>query len=351
MTWALIWGPNGTQKASIGENITDSNMATALAEFIGQNTPKALTDNPVVSATLSPLSDAIQYYEAQTGKVFKVNLNTRRTETISDKRLAGFVRTFWAPDGQQVVSVFEERDGLVLRYYNYATSQTTVIGKSAVSAAFSPDGRSLAFLDTGDSSLALIIGQPDGTESRKIMVTRSGNGIIEWPQKDHLSLLTQRLDSAGRDLSLIGLNGSLQILLSNRENLEYAWSPNGQKLLFSYFVTGKGVQLWYLDTTVGVPVSLNVPTSAAKCAWQPGEQGVVCGIPSSDALTNDVPAAKTATLDSISRIDLVSGAQNQIYNPQKGVLLGVGESLISSSGTYFVFRNLFDQRLYSLPLN
>lgn len=350
MTWALIWEPSGSQKANISNNLSVNEPTSLTSELSGQTSPKAISDNPIVSAMLSPLSDTVQYYEVQTGKAFRVNINTRRTETISDKRLIGFVRAYWSSDGKQVVAAFEEQNGLALRYYDYTTGKNSAIGNSAISATFSPDGHNLAFLDNKGSSISLMVGGSDGTESREILTTRSNSSIIEWPKKDFISLLTQRTGSVGRDLSLVNLDGTLRILLSNRDNLEHVWSPSGQKLLFSYFVTGKGVQLLYLDITLGAPIFLNIATSAAKCAWQPDEQGIVCGVPASDSLTRDISADKTATLDAISQIDLVSGAINKLYSPQKGVLLGVGESLVSSSGNYFVFRNLFDQRLYVLTI-
>jgi hypothetical protein len=108
--------------------------------------------------------------------------------------------------------------------------------------------------------------------------------------------------------------------------------------------------LWYRDITSGIESPLGVATSAEKCAWQSDDTTIICGIPIKSSLTRGVPAAHSATIDDIVTIDTRSGEQTVQYHGTSTLPIGVIDPLISSSGTYFVFTNVFDQRLYSFPL-
>jgi hypothetical protein len=100
----------------------------------------------------------------------------------------------------------------------------------------------------------------------------------------------------------------------------------------------------------GTDVDTGLPTSAAKCAWAPDSATFVCGVPSAAALTKDVPAELTATNDSIVSVSREGMEQTTLYRAAPRPLLSVYRPLVSSSGAYLAFVNLFDKKLYSLPL-
>jgi hypothetical protein len=182
------------------------------------------------------------------------------------------------------------------------------------------------------------------------MQTRVAENSLSWPMSDRLALVSRRPDQNGWDMTLIGMDGALTSVLSGRENLEYAWSRDGSKLLFSAFVPQQGVALFFRNMDFGVDMPLGIATSADKCAWTPDATRIVCGVPVRSALTRDVPASKTATVDEIVSIDPATGSQQTIWTPPGGTLMGVIDPLVSASGMSFVFTNLFDHKLYSVTI-
>jgi hypothetical protein len=350
MVWAMVWGGDGGQKAQIADNVNHAADATSEALTLNSNQPKPISDNTVVSVVSGQQGDSVQYYEAVTGRSFQTSLRTLKTTILSDKRLPGFVQSYWSPSGRRVVSVFEEKGGLVLKSFDYGSSTAKVVGISPTVAAFSPDDSSLAYFETDPQQSGLYVSAADGSDARKILATRMKVVTISWPMKDSLAVVSQKAGNTAKDLSFVGLDGSLRVMLSGRENLEYKLPRSNKIMLFSFYDQGKGIQLWIVDMDTENAVALNVQTSAAKCAWTPDESAVICGIPQKDALVSDVAANDTATVDDIVRIDITTGEQTTLYKAQKDALMSVSDPLISSSGNYFVFRNLFDQRLYSFEM-
>jgi hypothetical protein len=198
--------------------------------------------------------------------------------------------------------------------------------------------------------LTLSVADTDGTSPRKVIDTRAESAELSWPLENTVVLTSRRTDRAGTDMTAIGLDGMLTPIMSARENLEYVWSPDGSRLLFSYFVPGKGITLWYRTLASAAEIPLGVSTAAGKCAWRPDGTGVVCGIPASTSLARDVPSSKTATSDDIASIDLLSGDQRVLYSAKRGSPFGISGALVSSSGSFFVFTNIFDRHLYAVEM-
>lgn len=300
---------NGQYTATIADITTPTPKGVAAPQQAVA--PKAISENPAMSAIIGEVGDSVRYSERQTGRVFSVDLRTRRTEIISAQQI---------PNSSYDIS------------------------------ALSPDGRSLAFTESKEGETTMLsVGASDGSSSKKILETRAQDIRLQWPSTNMLSLDSKRDDKPGRDLATVDLNGNLQVRMMNRENLELAWSPDGTQLLFSYFSAERGVSLWRLDVATDTAVSLDIATSARKCAWHTDGYTITCGVPAKSALTRDVSVDRSATVDDIVTINLLTLQQDTIYHASDN-LVGIVDPIISSSGIYVVFTNVFDQRLYLFPL-
>ena len=348
---ALLTGAGSSHRtAAIADSVASASASASPRPGGVSSKPKSISDNPTTSAALGTSPDTVRYYEQTTGKSFVVNLRTLKTDILSEQRLSGFLRSWWVPRADRVVSSFQQSDGVAYRFYDYDTHTTTTIGSAVAAVAISPDGLRTAYLQHDGDALSLWIGAVDGTSAQKILKTRVDEPQLSWPQKNALSLVSRRADRPGFDLSLVGTDGTLVPVLTNKENLEAVWSPDASRLLYSFFTPDVGVSLWVHDATTGVDAPLGLPTSAEKCAWHPDGAHITCGVPVQSSLTRDVPADHTATIDDIVTLDLVTGDQHRLYGGTSASLISVIDPLVSSSGSSLVFTNLFDQRLYVLSL-
>ncbi len=201
--------------------------------------------------------------------------------------------------------------------------------------ALSPEGRQVVYLQSSSDTPALYISLADGSSQRKLLNTRAENVALNWPRADFVSMSSQKANKAGKDLAVIDMAGNMTVLMSSKE--------------FSYFTSDDGIMTWVriIDTNTDIP--LRIATSAHKCVWNAGNTEIICGVPIKNALTRDVPADHSATIDDIIRFDLSSGQTTTLYRGSSNNLISVINPTISSSGD-LVFTNLFDQRLMSLEL-
>jgi WD40 repeat protein len=350
LTGALVRGNGNAQTATIADEIASPSPSSA-PMFKSAPLPRAISESAAAGVAIGTEGDAIRYYEQATGKSFWIDLPTLQTHALSDQRLSGFLRSLWVPHNEQVISEFQKGSASQYRFFDYPTKESTTIGQGTVSdIAISPDGRTLAYLETDGNTSKLFVSATDGASPRMILETRAQDAQIAWQNNSSISLLSKRTDRPGTDLSVVDMEGNLSIILSGRENLEYRWSPDGTLVLFSYFTSNQGVSLWVTDARGLQDVPLGIASSAQKCAWHSDNRTITCGIPARTTLTRDVAADKTATLDDIATIDIGTGLRSDQYASSRDTLLGVIDPLLSSSQNYFVFTNLFDGRLYSLPL-
>jgi Tol biopolymer transport system component len=270
---------------------------------------------------------------------------------LSDEKQNGFMRGYWLSGAQRVIGVFDEKGKTRYLYYDYETGEEVAIGTAIAAFAVSPDGRRIAYTEQADGLTTLTMAAADGSAAVPVLNTRASQIQLSWPRgSDRVFMASRRSDHAGWDLTSVGLNGELATVISNRENLEYTWSPDGLNLLYSYFVPETGISLFWKDRTTGTDLQLGTATSARKCAWTHDSSSVVCGLPSRTPLARDVAADRMATTDDIVRIDLLTGSSTTLFKVPAGTLMGVIDPLVTPSDHFLAFQNIFDKRLYIFDL-
>lgn len=347
----LDWNHSGRLEATISTVTVDAGGDhESPVRTPGTRRPTGISTSSVNSLAEDLAPDSVRYYADQTGAAFSANLRSGTVSTLSDRPLAGFIRSVWVSGKRQVISLFESKGARELRFYDYDTAAVVPLGEGATSFAVSPDTRSLAYITGASEAPEVRVVGTDGTGDRRILNTRVTLAQVSWPQSNTIAVTSRRHDRTGTDMSLITLDGSFRRLLEDLENLEYRWSPDGRRLLFSYFVPAEGIRLWYRDLESPLDIALGVETSAQKCAWHPGGTRVTCGVPTKTELARDIPSDMMATSDDIVTIDLETLTQTQLASADQKTPLGVMEPVVTESAGYFAFVNLFDHRLYSLPL-
>jgi TolB protein len=110
--------------------------------------------------------------------------------------------------------------------------------------AWSPDGRSIAFVDTVSPGVGLFLISPDGTGRRQLTQQLARNP--SWSPDSRALVFDD-----GRDIKVINVDGSglRSLIATNAKETDPAWSPDGRQIAFvrqgSIWVTaadGKGAR-------------------------------------------------------------------------------------------------------------
>ncbi len=355
----LLFGNAPTRRAislSNQDNLS-GNLAERFSETSGTSQDAAddssrirsLSAGQAVSAVSSP-DGSVLYYENGTGKAFRVNPRTGDSTLISATALPNFLSTAWSKDRKGVISTFREGTGVRLRYFNYTTKQSSPLEASARSAVFSPDGSLIAYLRSLDKERGeVVLAQPDGSSQKRILATRIGGLQLTWIDQKHLALYDPDDGSGSAHLLKLSVDGDLAEATKSQLDMEVLWSPDGSRLLLSFFNDDGDLGL-YVQRTGEDPEPLKISGYASHCAWTLDSTAVFCGIPQSPVLFGKT-ASKMATPENIYKITISDKISEVVFTPQKGdTRISVENMFLPSLEDMVIFINSFDGKLYGVAL-
>lgn len=355
LSWILVFGGSSShvQTATIERAASLSSGSSSTPTpliHVPSSTPKALSTVSVTAVGLGQQPDSVRYYEAQTGKASEVDAHSGTATVLIDHSLNGFQEAWWIPGQTLAIIAQEKQHSTQYALFHTDTNQSSVFGHAISNIAIASDGSRMAYIDTIDGVAGVYISDAAHTYDQKIMNTRLAVDGLSWQDSTHLAITSRRPDDHGSDLTRVSLTGDIAPLLDNREGLEYAWSPDGSYALISSFNTAGELSLTLLSVATRVETPLPFATSASKCTWGTARASIICGIPSQPSLTHDVPSERTATNDDIVLLNMDTLTTTPIYQATKNALFSVMHPIVSSSGRFLFFTNLFDGKLYELAL-
>lgn len=317
------------QPANIGED-------SILNKFSGDQIPKesfpkdlvSLSKGSVISATLSKEKDSVIYYN-QDGMVFQANPKDLKEKVISITPLSNLVETIWSPNKKEVVSVFYTSGGKHFKYFNYQTRKVVDFGPLIKSAAFSSDGSRLAYFKSQGQDGTIYVSAPDGDAPKKIFDTRLSELNLYWPSSEMLAFKTK---IGGRDTVFsLSITGSIAKIIDEEGQVELLWSPDGQSVIYSVKNT-EGVELYFKDLPTLKNTSLEVSTTASRCAWGITKAYLICSV-------------ARGTGEDIYKISL-DGTKELLISPKKNIV--VKQLMLTALEEFIIMISDLDGKAYAL---
>ncbi|MBI2062648.1 MAG: hypothetical protein HYT61_00135 [Candidatus Yanofskybacteria bacterium] len=226
-------------------------------------------------------------------------------------------------------------------YYDLGSNFSKKYEINIKNPVLSKTGNKTAYIyfnqESGEGNIS--IANPKLESFKNVLPTRFTNWQIKWLGENKLALTKPpTLESSQASLFTLDTeNGkTLQNIINLKNNLEVAWSPDEQKIVYSYVdsSTGQnGLYLMNLGAKEEMPLNLNY--TASKCVWSFDNKTVYCaGVDSFVSLDATAANAGTQTIANSQSID-ASSATNLF---------------LTSTGDYIIFKNIKDGKLYGLHL-
>ncbi len=316
-----------------------------------------LIDVPVLAATKDTLG-AAKFYNKQDGKFYRL-LPDGSLELLSEQTFFNVANVVWSPEKNE--TIIEYPDGSNI-YYNFDSKEQVTLPKHWENFSFSPQSDKIAAKSLGFSpeNRWLITSDPTGNNISLIepLGENADQVIIDWsPNKQivGMALTGEPLGAYRQELLFIGQNKeNFKSTIVEGRGLTTAWSPTGEKLLYSAFSnqTNFNPTLWVVNASgdqIGTGRKLlEVNTWANKCGFGTDDRYVYCGVPQNlPAGAGFQPGLGNTTQDSIMKIDTQTGLKTEIPVETPPT---VQSMFLSDDGKTLFYTDVNVPGIFSIPL-
>jgi len=337
----------------IKENLESDELNNKTTNEYSDSRIKQISEEPVIGHILN--NQKVRYYLINNGNVFESDFDGSDKTRLSSNNLPGLIKVLWSKNKDKVITIFE-KDYLLEKYlYDYNTDISELLDYKMRWIAWSPTQEKIAYqyYDSQTDNNNISISNPDGSEWNNILSTRMKNLIVEWPDKDKITIRTKPSGLAQSVIYAIDLsNNNLEKIIKETYGLTALWSPLGDKLLISETNSqGGNLKLKLADLNEQIIKELTFTTLPEKCVWSQDNRTIFCAVPKnisiSAVLPDDYYKEEISFSDEIWRInleteDIVEIKDDSDYNAK--------ELLLSPLEDYLLFINQKDGLLYSLEL-
>jgi hypothetical protein len=321
---------------------------------------KAISQEAVISPTLSSDKTQIVYYSRIDGTVWQSNFDGSNLKQISSGILDNLIDVIWAPDKGETINVFQDNLGNVSKYfYNFSTNKALPLNKYIQDINWSPESNKVAYQYhnefTNDNNISTA--NPDGSGFSNILTTRMKDLIIEWPKGSELFLRERPSGLVQSSLySLNTLSRSFAKVILEIYGFSIKWSPDGQKLLYSKTSSnGKNIKIFIANRNGSNEKSAKINTLAEKCVWSQDPRIIYCAIPKNitdaNILPDDFYKGTFAANDEFWKIDIETSEKTKLLQGDEvSEIYDAIDLFLSPEESYLFFINKVNGLLYSIKL-
>ncbi len=327
---------------------------------IKENPIKALTDEKAMSPSYDAQSNSVRYFSSQKREIKNVSLDTQDVTTVMP--LSGEPsHAAWSPRKNQALA--ELKTGQETRWYLIDTDTKTEIPlKNGIETPIWTqlgDRIVYKYYDTKTKARTLNTANPDGSDWKEIgespfknmsaTVMPQGGLFVFWNQGNAFE------ETSLRSVALVG--GDVKTMFSGKFGADYAFSPDGQKILMSS-TNKKGGTLPMLGLLLNQGAqyqNLLIPTLVTKTVWAKNGKLVYYALPGAlpenAIIPNDYFSQAILTQDTFWKVNLETGEKNRIVETKDITTSYDASSMIlSDDETMLIFINRVDGKLYSIRL-
>jgi len=326
----------------------------------GEPTVKAVSDEPVFGATLSPDGNYLYIFLGSNGQLNQTDLSGKLEKVISTESFSNLRKVLWnKPENKVIVKTEPELGKTEFFYFDLAGKKVMPLKENIDSVAWSSLGDKIIYkyYEPKTKKRTVSVADPDGKnwrnlsefnyQSVEISPIPNSSLISFWPSPNAFTAVS---------LNTIAFSGeNRKEILKDRYGADILWSPDGKNAAVSSSDQkgGHKIDLYLMNSLGGQFQFLLFPTFASKCAWSADAKNLFCAmpgnIPESATLPNDWLEGKITTSDTFWKIDIESGKKERLVDPEKisGSFDALNLFLSQDEKTLF-FISKSDGKLYRL---
>jgi hypothetical protein len=336
------------------ENSKSENVKTAEAIY-------AITDESVISPTLSADGKSIKYYSKSGGNAVQISLDGNGRKVVSNGVLSNLSKVFWSPGKDKAVAYLKNSGNASFFLYDFNSNQSKELPSGIDSVSWSNLGDKIIykFYDSKSQKRSINISDPDGSNWTKLADTDSKNiSLTQIPQSSRIAFWSSPTAYEATTLKTVGITGGeIKTLLLGKFGADYLWSSSGEESLIS-LVDSKGgskMSLGTINKDGGGYMNLDIPTFVSKCVWSKDGKTVYYALPTfsdtSMTLPDDYASGKISSQDTFWKLNMGNGKKERVVDLSKiSGSYDAQELFLSSDENILFFVNRLDGKLYRVDL-
>lgn len=272
--------------------------------------------------SLSQGSSGLRYYNNSDGKFYHLTADGQ-IKALSDQTFYNVNKVTWAAKNDKAVLEYPDNSKII---YNFEKQKQTTLPKHWSEFSFSPDSAQLAAKSIGLSpeNRWLVTVNDDGTGTKLIepMGENADKVQIDWSPSRQTVAFSQTGEPLGaerQEILFVGLNHeNFKSAIVEGRGFDPAWSPTGQKLLYSVYSSRSDFkpELWitdsYGDSIGNNRQLLQLNTWANKCAFS-DDNTIFCAVPKDlPQGAGILPEVAADSTDDMYKIDLKTGLKTSV---------------------------------------
>lgn len=321
---------------------------------------KAISTERVLAPTLSADKTKVMYYSQYNGNVWQSAFNGSGLTRISSTVLNDLVKIIWSPDKTKVISIYQNAEGNIGKYYyNYETNQVFPLNTNMQAITWSSNSDKILFqyIDEAGDNNHLGVANPDGSNWQNIFQMRMKDINLDWLSPE-IAFYEKPSGLTQSFLFILNpLNNDLTKVLSDIYGLSIKWSPRKDKFIFSQTINnGKNISLYVSSKDGTAGTNTNIPSFVEKCVWSQDNRTIFCAAPKNineaKTLPDDFYKGSFAGNDDFWKVNLETGEITVLLESwERGEeIYDAVDLFLSPLEDYLFFVNKRDGLLYSIAL-
>jgi hypothetical protein len=335
-------------------------FAIAGATFLEETRPIDTTNAVVSPETILPTqpkfeqAPSIRYVEKKTGHIYKMFLDTKIKEKISNSTIPSIYEALFDGTGESVIYRYLSEDNTINSFMaTLGAKNGEFLPQNISDISTSLDKSKFFYLTKGSNGASGTVGTFKGTGKNIVFNHPFTEWTSQWDNKQNVYLTTKpSYNVTGSIFILNTANKTILKIFGGIQGLTTLINPNGSLVLYSY-TTSTGPKLGVFNISEHSTIDFDTYGLPEKCVWASDNINVYCAVP--NVITgNQYPDSWYQGLvsfdDFFVKINTTTGEKETIANGTDETPIDGTYLFLDKKETSLFFTNKKDSTLWSLDL-